>query len=95
MMNDLAIPGFQHAIKAIHGAHSLFERRVRVLEESDGEALWEGDVLVFKLLDHPRSPRCYAWEEDGQVTAILHDELVRSPQDAVRAAVRVDGDTEE
>jgi len=86
-MNRLSIPGFQHAIKALYGASSTFDRRVRVLEELDGEAVWHGDVLVFRLLDHPRSPCCYAWEEEGEVTAILHDDLVQSPADAVRAAL--------
>ena len=88
-MNDLAIPGFQHAIKAVHGAHSMFVRRVHVVQEVHGE-LWKGDVLVFRLLDHPRAPRCYCWELDGEITAILHDPMVKSPDDAVRAALTVD-----
>ena len=85
-MNELSLPGSQHAIKAVHGAHSRFERRARVVAEIDGE-LWKGDVLVFQLLDHPRAPRCYCWELDGEITAILHDSLVRSPEEAVRVAM--------
>ena len=84
-MNDLSVPGFRRAIEAIHGAPSRFVRRVRVVE-----AAWRGHVLVFDLLDHPRSPSCYAWEIDGMITLILHDELVDSPRRAVEVAVAED-----
>ena len=86
-MNNLSLPGFQHALMAIHGAHSRFEKRVRVVEEIEGVRVWEGDVLVFELLDHPTATRCYTWEIDGEVTAILHDDLAKSPRDAVRTAL--------
>lgn len=42
---------------------------------------------VFELLDHPTSRKCYAWEVDGEVTAVLHEAPVRSAQDAVRASI--------
>jgi hypothetical protein len=86
-MNDLSLPAFQQAIKAIHGAHSRFVKRVHVLEQFQGDPLWRGDVLVFDLLDHPRAPRCYVWELDGEVTAILHDPIVDSAREAVRTAL--------
>ena len=88
-VNALSLPGFQHAIKAIHGAHSRFVKRVRVEEEFEEPLVWRGDVLVFALIDHPRSHECYVWELDGEVTAILHDDAVKSAQDAVREAVEV------
>ena len=47
----------------------------------------KGEVLVFGLLDHPTAPKCYAWEVDGEVTAVLHEAPVDSPQAAVRAAI--------
>ena len=33
------------------------------------------------------SKGCYAWEVDGEVTAVLHTGPVESPQDAVRASI--------
>ncbi len=48
---------------------------------------WEGEVLVFDLEDHPTAPRCYAWEVDGEVTAVLHQGSVKSARDAVRASI--------
>jgi len=86
-VNDLSLPGFQHAIKAIHGAHSRFVKRVRVEGDLEGLRVWEGEVLVFALIDHPRTHECYVWELDGQVTAILHGDAIKSPQDAVRVAI--------
>ncbi len=44
-------------------------------------------MLVFDLLDYPTTQRCYAWEVDGQVTAVLHMGLVNSPVAAVRASI--------
>ncbi|MCP5059368.1 MAG: hypothetical protein GY937_21910 [bacterium] len=86
-MNELPISGFLEAIQATHGAKSRLERRERVVETFQGETVWEGEVLVFELLDHPTARKCYAWEVDGEVTAVLHEAPVRSAQDAVRAAI--------
>ena len=89
-MNDLPIPGFEHAIQATHGARSQLRERVRVVETFQGETVWEGEVLVFDLLDHPTAPKVYCWEVDGEVTAVLHEAPVDGPQSAVRAAIAAD-----
>ena len=89
-MNELPIWGFQHAIKATHGAKARFIERVRVVEDFKGERVWGGEVLVFRLLDHSTAPKCYAWETDGIVTAVLHTGPVNSPLAAVRASILAD-----
>ena len=86
-MNAIPIPEFEHAIRATHGVRSQLRERVRVVETFEGETVWEGEVLVFEFLDHPTAPRCYAWEVDGRVTAVLHEPPVDSPRAAVRAAI--------
>ena len=48
-------------------------------------------MLVFELLDHPTASKCYAWEVDGEVTAVLHVGPVDSPVKAVRASILADG----
>lgn len=91
-MNELPLEGFQYAIHETHGAWSRLADRVHVEERFEGDPVWEGEVLVFDLLDHPTSERCYAWEVDGQVTVVLHTGPVDSPVKAVRASILADGE---
>lgn len=86
-MNELPISGFKRAIRATHGTQSRLIERVHVYEEFEGQPVWEGEVLVFELLDHPTAPKCYAWEVNRRVTAVLHKPPVDSPLAAVRAAI--------
>ncbi len=86
-MDELPISSFKRAIRATQGALSRLIERVRVVEEFEGQPVWEGEVLVFELLNHPTAPRCYAWEVDGKVTAVLHKPPVDSPVKAVRASL--------
>ena len=93
-MNELPIPGFLHAIRHTHGAGAKLLERIRVHETFEEPPVWEGEVLVFKLHGHPTAPRCYAWEVDGEVTAVLHEGPVDSPSAAVRASILADAPTE-
>ncbi len=86
-MNDVPLSTFQEAIQATHGSRSKLAARVPIVERFKGRIVWKGTVLVFELLDHPTAPRCYAWEVDGRVAAVLHEPPVDSPQAAVRAAI--------
>ena len=65
-------------------------RRVDVVETFEGDTVWEGEVLVFDLIDHPTAQYCYAWEVDGQVTSVLHTGPIDSPVKAVRASILAD-----
>ena len=86
-MNELSVDEFSKVIRATHGADAGLIDRVSVHETFDGQTVWEGDVLVFKLHGHPTAQRCYAWSVDGRVTAMLHKGSVNSPPAAVRAAI--------
>ena len=86
-MNELSVDEFSEAIRATHGAAADLIDRVSVHETYEGETVWEGDVLVFSLLDHATALTCYAWSVEGRVTAVLHEGPVNSPQAAVRAAI--------
>src|SRR5262249_705496 len=87
VMNDLPTSAFERAIRATHGANARLLRREHVLERFEGKTVWIGEVLVFELFDHPDATRCYAWEVNGQVTAVLGVPPVDSAQTAVRAAI--------
>ena len=51
--------------------------------------------MVFALLDHPTALWCYAWEVDGEVTAVLHAPPVVSAVSAVRAAIVAETEADE
>ena len=86
-MNELPISEFKNAIRATHGCESTLAGSDSVYEIYEGGTVWEGEVLVFDLLDHPTTKKCYAWSVDGRVTAVLHEGPVDSPRAAVRAAI--------
>ena len=44
-----------------------------------------------EVLGHPTAARCYAWEVDGEVTAVLEEGPVDSARTAVRAAIMTGG----
>jgi hypothetical protein len=70
-LNAIPLAEFRKAILATHNAMPRLIERVRVVEDFEGERAWEGEVLVFELVGHPSASRCYAWEVDGEVTAVL------------------------
>ena len=86
-MNEQPISTFQAAILATHRSRSELRVRVPVSESFEGETVWEGEVLVFDLLDHPTATTVYAWSVDEQVTAVLHEGPVNSAAAAVRASI--------
>ena len=74
-MNEAPLSVFYKAIQATHGATAQLAERVPVLETYQGEIVWVGEVLVFELEGHPTAQRCYAWEVNGEVTAVLEEGL--------------------
>ena len=83
----------KRVVEAQHGGTATFVRSVPVHESFDGEVVWEGVVHVFDLDDCPNATCAYAWSspvdgsEKRRFFAILHLGDIRSPQDAVRAAI--------
>lgn len=91
-MNEAPLSLFHEAIQATHGAKAALIARERVDERFEGEPVWRGEVLVFELEGHPEAARCYAWEVDGEVVAVLGVPPVQSARDAVRAAILSDAE---
>jgi hypothetical protein len=90
-LTDLAVAApFRHAIRKMHGSESQLVGRERVDERFAGEVVWQGEVLIFDLLGNQMATRCYAWETNGQVTAVLHPGPIDSPVKAVRASILAD-----
>jgi hypothetical protein len=81
------------AIESQHGGAARLAQSVPVKETHAGAVVWEGVVHVFDLKDHPTASRAYAWSspiegsDKRRFFAVLHQGLVKSPVDAVRAAI--------
>lgn len=87
VLNEISTKEMKRIIAEIHGSAACFDKRIHIQEKFHNERVWEGEVLIFALLDHPTAKTCYAWEVDGRVTAVLHEAPVDSPEAAVRAAI--------
>lgn len=92
-MGKSEIESAQKAVEGLHGGKASFRRKVYVIEESAGERVWEGDVFVFALEEHPTARSAYAWSvsipgsERRRFYAVLHEGPVDSPEKAIRAAI--------
>jgi hypothetical protein len=81
------------AIESQHGGTASFAQSVPVREAHEGQTVWQGVVHVFELEGHPKAKRAYAWSSpiEGSTKrrffAVLHMGGIKSPTDAVRAAI--------
>ena len=92
---DLYIVELQAALLNLHGVSSTYVETVPVIEEFEGEIIWQGEVEVFDIDGHPKAKRAYAWghvtgEEDQgrRYLTVLELPPVNSPATAVQAAIR-------
>jgi hypothetical protein len=87
------IDELRDAIETQHSGAATLAQSVPVTETHAGEVVWEGVVHVFDLAGHPTASRAYAWSSpiEGSTKrrffAVLHQGPVKSPADAVRAAI--------
>jgi hypothetical protein len=92
-MIDVESAQLKIAIESQHGGTATLAQSVPVRETFEGKPVWEGVVHVFDLTGHPKATRAYAWSspiEGGdkrRFFAVLHMGGIKSPQDAVRAAI--------
>ena len=81
------------SVEAQHGGRATFVQSVPVRETFEGKTVWEGVVHVFDLADNPNATRAYAWSspiegsDRRRFFAVLHMDAIKSPVDAVRAAI--------
>lgn len=81
------------AVERQHGGAATFVGTERVTETFEDKIVWEGPVAIFDLDGHPSATRAYAWSSpiEGDIKrrffAVLHLGGIKSPQDAVRAAI--------
>lgn len=92
MKHDDYIAELQSVILNLHGAVAEYVETVPVNEQFQGQTVWEGDVEVFELHDHPKAKRAYAWgysddDDARQYVTVLELPPVTSPELAVRASI--------
>jgi hypothetical protein len=80
-------------IKRLHGVEATHVETVPVKESFGGKSVWQGDVEVFELKDHPKARRAYAWMHGLDDTnakrhvTVLGVHPITSPEAAVRAVI--------
>ena len=83
----------QQAVEAQHGGTATLAQTVPIHETFNRQVVWDGVVHVFDLDGHPSATRAYAWSSPIEGSnkrrfyAVLHLGGIRSPLDAVRAAI--------
>lgn len=81
------------AVEGLHGGRAKHRETIHVIEEFEGERVWDVDVHVFALDGHPSAEKAYAWSVpvpgsgNRRFYAVLHEGPVDSPEKAVRAAI--------
>ena len=88
------IDELQNAIRELHGTEATHVETVPVKETFQGQTVWEGDVEVFDLADHPKASRVYAWSHDTgdsenprQHITVLQIPPATTPLRAVQVAI--------
>jgi hypothetical protein len=92
-MIEVEADQLKQAVENMYGGTVVPAQSVPVDERHDGKPVWQGVVHVFDLAGNPKATRAYAWSSpiEGSTKrrffAVLHLGGIRSPQDAVRAAI--------
>jgi hypothetical protein len=91
------IARLQVAVSQLHGCGVIYRETVPVHEVFQGQTVWQGEVEVFDLADHPKAKRAYGWshrdgpnDESERFVAVLEIPPVVSPVTAVRASIMAD-----
>ena len=96
-MIDASADQLKIAVERQHNCTARLAQSLPVKESHAGAVVWEGVVHVFDLEGHPTATRAYAWSspiegsDKRRFFAVLHQGPVKSPVDAVRAAIVAEG----
>jgi hypothetical protein len=84
----------QVAVSQLHNCSATWRETVSVHEIFQGKTVWQGNVEVFDLHDHPKAKRAYAWshregknDEGERFVAVLEIPPVESAVTAVRVQI--------
>jgi len=87
----------QVAVSQLHNCGAVWRSTVPVHEVFNGQTVWQGEVEVFDLNDHPKAKHAYAWshregkDDAGErFVAVLEIPPIESAVTAVRASILSD-----
>ena len=92
-MMDIGASELQSAVESMHSCRAKLVRSVPLRETVPGAPVWEGVVHVLDVQGHPKATRAYAWSsptegnEKPRIFAVLQLGAIKTPVDAVRAAI--------
>lgn len=88
------IAELQAVFLSLHGCSAKYIETVPVLEEFQGATVWQGEVEVFELFNHPKAKIGYGWgysvgdnDQGRRYITVLELPPVNSPQTAVKAGI--------
>jgi hypothetical protein len=93
LIAEQALNILRAAVEQQHGCHAKLVQSVPVKETHGDKMVWDGVVHVFDITGNSNATRAYAWSSpiEGSTKrrffAVLHAGPVKSPADAVRAAI--------
>jgi len=93
LISEVSTSELKSAIESQHGGTATLAQSVPVTETHAGTVVWDGLVHIFDLKGHPTASRAYAWSspiegsDKRRFFAVLHQGPVKSPVDAVQAAI--------
>jgi hypothetical protein len=92
-MGNASTDQLKRVIETRLGGVASFARSARVASGNRPASEWDGIVHLFDLKNHPDAKRVYAWSSPirggskPRYFAVLHMGGVRSPSEAVKAAI--------
>lgn len=88
------IDELKEIIRKLHGVEATHVETVPITESHEGQTVWQGEVEVFDLADHPKASRVYAWSHETddsdaprRTVTVLHVPPITSPRRAVQASI--------
>jgi hypothetical protein len=93
MKKEESLEALKQAVEGLHNCKAEYQKETYIKETFEGQSVWEGDVYIFELKDHPKAKLAYAWLSPVAGTkrtrfyAVLHAPPVKSARDAVRASI--------
>jgi hypothetical protein len=93
IVDDVTADQLQQAVESMHSCRATLAQTAPVREKWRRKVAWEGVVHIFDIEGHPKATRAYAWSspvegsDKRRFVAVLQLGAIRSPVDAVRAAI--------